>query len=221
LRYRLLPYIYSLAGAAYHHNYTIMRGLVMDFNDDAKARSVTDQYMFGPSLLVNPVYEFKVTSRDVYLPNTNGWYDFHTGQYYKGGQTVKADAPLDKMPLFVKEGSIIPAGPQIQYTSQKPADPITLYVFTGSNAHFELYEDESVNYNYEKGQYATIAFDYDASAHTLTIGARKGTYKNMPEARDFEIVLVKKDHPVGVSLTAHADQVVKYTGQQQIVKDND
>ena len=197
-----------------------MRGLVMDFNDDPKTRNVADQYMFGPSLLINPVYEFKARTREVYLPATNGWYDFYTGKYYNGGQTLQAEAPLDRIPVFVKEGSIIPAGPEIQYSTQKVADPITLYVFAGKNAHFELYEDESVNYNYEKDQYATIAFDYDEATKTLSIGKRKGSYNGMLETRSFQIVLVNSNHPVGVGITAHSDQVVRYDGQAQSIKMN-
>ncbi len=220
LRYRLMPYIYSQAGAGYFNDNTIMRGLVMDFNDDPKARNIADQFMFGPSLLINPVYEFKARTREVYLPATCGWYDFYTGKYYNGGQTLQVEAPLDRIPVFVKEGSIIPAGPEIQYSTQKVADPITLYVFAGKNAHFELYEDESVNYNYEKDQYATIAFDYDEATKTLSIGKRKGSYNGMLETRSFQIVLVNSNHPVGVGITAHSDQVVRYDGQAQSIKMN-
>jgi alpha-D-xyloside xylohydrolase len=218
LRYRLMPYIYSQAGAGYFNDNTIMRGLVMDFNDDPKARNIADQYMFGPSLLINPVYEFKARTREVYLPATCGWYDFYTGKYYTGGQTLQAEAPLDRIPVFVKEGSIIPAGPEIQYSTQKAADPITLYVFTGKNSHFELYEDENVNYNYEKDQYTTIAFDYDEATKTLSIGKRKGSYNGMLETRSFQIVLVNSNHPVGVGITAHPDQVVRYDGEAQSIK---
>ncbi|HEV8511671.1 MAG TPA: TIM-barrel domain-containing protein [Cyclobacteriaceae bacterium] len=217
MRYRLMPYIYSLAGASYFNDYTILRGLVMDFNDDAKVRNTADQYMFGPSLMVNPVYEYKARSRSVYLPSTCGWYDFYTGKHYEGGQTIQADAPLNRIPLYVKEGSIIPAGPEIEYTSEKIADPITLYVFTGKDAHFELYEDESINYNYEHKKYATITFDYEEASGRLTIRDRKGSFKNILEERNFQIVTLKgemKDHLVGVSLTAHPDRMVHYSGKE-------
>jgi alpha-D-xyloside xylohydrolase len=217
IRYRLMPYIYSIAGATYVEGYTILRGLVMDFNDDAKVRNIADQYMFGPSLLVNPVYEYKARSRAVYLPSTCGWYDFYTGKHYEGGQTIQAGAPLNRIPIYVKEGSIIPAGPEIEYTSEKAADPITLYVFTGKDAHFELYEDENNNYNYERNEYAVISFKYKESSGRLTIGDRKGSFKNMLKERDFQIVVVrgdKKDPSVGVRLMANPDRVVHYSGKE-------
>jgi alpha-D-xyloside xylohydrolase len=217
MRYRLMPYIYSLSGATYFNDYTILRGLVMDFNDDANVRNIADQYMFGPSLMVNPVYEYKARSRSVYLPSSCGWYDFYTGKYYKGGQTINADASLDRIPLYVKEGSIIPAGPEIEYTSEKAADPITLYVFTGKDAHFELYEDESTNYNYENGKFSTISFDYEEASGRLTIRERKRSFRNMLEERNFQIVSIganEKDRSVGVTLTAHPDQIAHYSGKE-------
>ena len=126
--------------------------------------------------------------------------------------SVDAPAPLGRIPLYVRAGSIIPAGPELQYATEKIADPITLYVFTGSNATFMLYEDEGVNYNYEQGAYSQIPINYDEEMHTLTIGTRQGEFKNMPEGRSFQIVWVKTDHPVGVGITAHPDQVVQYNG---------
>lgn len=218
MRYRLLPYIYSLAGHSYFNDYTIMRGLVMDFGADAKAREVADQYMFGPSLLINPVYEFKARQREVYLPASTGWYDFYTGKYLPGGQTITAEASLDRIPVYVKEGSIIPTGPEIQYTSEKNADPLTLYVFTGKDATFALYEDAGTNYDYEKGQYATIPFSYNESTKTLSIGKREGTFSGMQASRTINIVWVKKDQPVGVGLTAQPHQVINYTGEVIEVK---
>ncbi|HYG17644.1 MAG TPA: TIM-barrel domain-containing protein [Ohtaekwangia sp.] len=218
MRYRLMPYLYSLAGKCYFDDYTLMRGLVMDFNVDPRVTDIADQYMFGPALLINPVYEYKCSMRKVYLPATTGWYDFYTGQYYEGGQTIPADAPLEKMPVFVKEGSIVPAGPEMQYSTEKSADPVTLYVFTGNDASFALYEDENVNYNYEKGQYATIPLSYEETSKTLTIGQRNGSFKNMPESRTFEVIWVEKDQPVGVGFAAHPDEIVQYSGSAIQVK---
>jgi alpha-D-xyloside xylohydrolase len=212
LRYKLMPYIYSLCGKSYFNDYTIMRGLVMDFPSDKKVRSIGDQYMFGSALLINPVYEMNARSRAVYLPSDYGWYDLYSGKYYQGGSTIQADAPLDRMPLFVKEGSIVPAGPAIQFTNEKPADPITLYVYTGKNGAFELYEDEGVNYNYENGAYSFIPMSYDESSKTLTIGDRIGSFPGMLKERKFEIVWVNNSRPVGMSLNAHPDQVVTYVG---------
>jgi alpha-D-xyloside xylohydrolase len=218
LRYQLLPYIYSLAGQSYWNDYTIMRGLVMDFNADNKVHNIGDQYMFGPSLLINPVYTYKGRTREVYLPATHGWYDFYTGTYYTGGRMLKAEAPLERMPVYVKEGSIVPTGPALQYTGEKVADPLTLYVFTGKDAAFTVYEDEGTNYHYEEGAYATIPLSYNESTGTLTIGARKGTYKGMPEKRTIQIVWVKKDHAAGVGPDVRPDQVVTYTGSALEVK---
>lgn len=211
LRYRLMPYIYSLAGAAYHNDYTILRGLMMDFSDDTKTRDIADQYLFGPSILVAPVYEFDARKREVYLPKGTAWFDFHTGKKYEGGQSLSVDAPLEQMPLFVKAGSILTAGPEMQYTSEKPADPITIYVFPGQNGTFTLYEDEGTNYNYESGKFSTIKLDYDDATRTLTIGDRSGSFDGMKAQRKFEIVWVG-DHQGGVGLKAAPQQVVDYSG---------
>lgn len=218
LRYRLMPYIYSLAGQSYFSDYTIMRGLVMDFGQDTKTHAISDQYMFGPGLLINPVYEYKARSRNVYLPSTSGWYDFYSGKFFKGGQTIKSESPLSRLPVFVRAGAIIPVGPELQYVTEKPADPITLYVFTGDDGSFELYEDENVNYNYEQGQYSTIPFSYTDSNGTLTIGARKGSFTGMLTERKMEIVWVNPNRPMGVGFSARPDEVITYTGEQLLIK---
>jgi alpha-D-xyloside xylohydrolase len=212
LRYRLMPYTYSLAGQSYFADYTIMRGLMMDFGNDKKVQNVGDQYMFGPSILVAPVHEYKATKRNVYLPVNTNWLDFYTGEKYEGGREVTVDAPLDRIPLFVKEGSIIPAGPEIQYTSEK-SDPVTLYIFPGKNASFTLYEDEGVNYNYETGKYSTIPFTYDETSGTVTIGDRTGQFAGMIGERTFEVVWVDGQSG-GVSLKARPHQVIKYNGKK-------
>jgi alpha-D-xyloside xylohydrolase len=146
-----MPYIYSLAGAAWLNDYTIMRGLAMDFPTDKGVYNIGDQYLFGPALMVCPVHVYKAREREVYFPAGSGWYDFYSGKYSEGGLTMAVPAPYERMPLFVKAGSIVPVGPEIEYTAQKPADPVTLYVYTGADASFTLYEDEGTNYNYEKG----------------------------------------------------------------------
>lgn len=212
LRYRLMPYIYSLAGKTYHDNYTIMRGLVMDFAGDTAVGNIGDQYMFGPALLVNPVTDFKATSRKLYLPSINGWYDFYTGKYYKGGQYITANAPLEKIPLFVKEGSIIPMGTAMQYSTEKQADTITLYVYTGKNATFSLYEDENTNYNYEKGKYANIPIFYNEKTKSLTIEQRIGEFDGMLNERFFQIIWVDKDKSIGFNMERKLDSVIKYKG---------
>jgi alpha-D-xyloside xylohydrolase len=213
LRYHLMPYIYTLAGNAYFDDATMMRGLVMDFPKDAKAINIADQYMFGPSFLVNPVYEYKATKRKVYLPEGQNWYDFYTGKSYTGGQEIMADAPYGRMPLFVKEGSIVPFGPEIQFTTQKPADPLTVVVYTGKNGKFVLYEDENVNYNYEKGNYSQIPFSYDETSKTLTIGERKGSFDGMLKTRTIRVVWANASKAVGHNFDLKADAEVKYEGK--------
>jgi len=217
LRYKLLPYIYSLNGMSYFNDYTIMRGLVMDFNSDKSVHNIADQYMFGPSLLINPVYAFNARERKVYLPAGTGWYDLYSGKYYEGGQSIIVAAPLDRMPVFVKEGSILPTGPDVQYTSEKSLDPLTLNIYTGKDASFALYEDEGENYNYEKGQYAIIPIRYDALTNTVTIGERKGEFKGMIRERKILITQIKKDKPVGLGQKVQP-QAILYTGKEVSVK---
>lgn len=215
MRYRLLPYIYALAGQSYFDDYTIMRGLVMDFTADQTACNIADQYMFGPALLVSPVSTYGARSRKVYLPAATGWYDFYTGAYTPGGQHVEAGAPLDRMPIYVREGSILPAGPELQYSDEKITDPLTLYVFTGKDATFSYYEDEGTNYGYEQGQYARIPLSYSESTHTLTIGERQGSYPGMQVNRTIQVVWISKDRPAGVALqTAANAQTLTYQGKE-------
>jgi alpha-D-xyloside xylohydrolase len=213
LRYRLMPYIYTLAGNTFQTDYTIMRALVMDFPDDALVRSIGDQFMFGPSIMVCPVHEFNLRSRQVYLPAGCGWYDFYTGKYYEGGQSIKAEAPLEKVPLYVKEGSIIPVGPDIEYTLQPTDGTITLWIYEGKNAQFSLYEDENVNYNYEKGAYAYTPLTYDEPAKSLIIHKREGTYAGMPGSREIHVVVVNKQKPIGFNAETLPLEKVVYNGE--------
>jgi alpha-D-xyloside xylohydrolase len=217
IRYRLLPYVYSLAGEAAHRQGTMMRPLVMDFPSDATARRVGDQYMFGPAFLVNPVMDYKARSRAVYLPKAD-WYDFWTGGMTGGGRSVTVDAPFDTMPIYVRAGSIVPVGPELQYTTEKPADPVTLYVYTGSDGAFTLYEDDGLTYGYEKGAFARIPVRWSQRAGTLTIGAREGSFPGMLSDRTFQVVFVSKQRPVGFSFDPKVDQSVRYTGQEVTVK---
>ncbi|MFA7583782.1 MAG: TIM-barrel domain-containing protein [Proteiniphilum sp.] len=214
LRYRLMPYIYSMAGMTYFNDYTMMRALVMDFSKDRKVNDIGDQYMFGNSLMVCPVYTYRATDREVYFPATTGWYDFYTGAFIEGGQKQRVDAPYSRIPLFVREGAIIPFGPEIQYSDEKKPEQITLYLFAGKNGTFTLYEDEGVNYNYEKGAYATIGFRYDDASRTLEIGERQGAFDGMLQERTFHIVCVDKNKPRGVSPDAKGIEVT-YNGQAQ------
>jgi alpha-D-xyloside xylohydrolase len=212
IRYRLLPYMYSLAGAVTHEGGTIMRPLVMDFRADAKAREVTDQYLFGPAFLVSPVTTYKARSRAVYLPSATSWYDLWTGANVTGGQSIEVPAPYDSMPIHVKAGSIVPTGPEIAYTDEKPADPIVLWVYTGADGEFTLYEDDGVTYGYEKGVFARIPIRWNEATRTLFIAKREGSYPGMQKERTFEVVLVSKAKPVGFSFAPKTDKSVRYDG---------
>lgn len=216
LRYRMMPYIYSMAGMTYLNDYTIMRALVMDYGADSKVLDVSDQYMFGNGLMVCPVYEYKSTSRNVYFPNTNGWYDLYSGKYIDGGQMLSVAAPYSQIPLFAPEGSIIPFGPEIQYSDEKSPDLITLYVYEGKDGQFTLYEDEGVNYNYEKGFYNTIEFTYDDSTKNLVISDRKGEFDGMLKARNFNIIFITKDNPIAFDPDAVGLNIV-YDGKSQSI----
>ncbi len=214
LRYRLMPYIYSLAGHAWLDDYTIMRGLTMDFSVDTAVFDIPDQYMFGPSLMVCPVTEYRARSRSVYLPAKYGWYDMRTGRHFNGGTVAEADAPYEWMPLFVREGSVIPTGPEIQYASEKKGDQLTLWIYTGADGSFTLYEDEGDNNNYEDGAYSLIPFTWNEAERTLTIGAGKGSYQGMPAERTISIVLVSKERPVAIDFGRTPDSTVTYTGEE-------
>ena len=218
LRYRLMPYIYSLAGHAWLNDYTIMRGLAMDFSLDKNVFDITDQYMFGPSLMVNPVTGYKLRSRKVYLPAACGWYDMASGSHYAGGEVIMADAPYDYMPVFVREGSVIPVGPAIQYTSEKPSDPVTIWVYAGTDGSFVLYEDEGDNYNYESGAYTLIPFTYSEADNTLTVGARTGEFSGMLQNRTFNVVKVSEGRAVKLDFDRAPDLTVSYTGEEITVK---
>lgn len=218
LRYNMLPYIYSLAGMTHFNDYTIMRPLVMDFGADKATREVGDQFMFGPSLLVCPVYEYGARSRQVYLPNTSTWYDFYTGKAMPVG-SQQVDAPYERIPMYVCGGAILPYGPDMQYSDEKPASEITLYVYEGANGSFTLYEDENVNYNYEKGNYATIEMVYDDAAKTISFGERKGSFTGMLQERTFNVVFVGKNKALPFDLKAKG-QLVNYNGAAQTLQLN-
>ena len=219
LRYRLMPYLYSMAGMVHLKDYTMMRALVMDFNGDDKVLDIKDQWMFGSALMACPVGKYEQYSRNVYLPKQKGWYDFYTGKYYAGGQTILADAPYDKIPVYVPEGAILPVGPEMEWSDQKKAELIDLYVYAGKDGSYTLYEDEGTNYNYEKGKYATIDFQYNDAQKTVTIGARKGSFDGMLQKRRFNVVLVNAAKGQGVSLDkAPKGKMVSYSGKQVVVK---
>jgi alpha-D-xyloside xylohydrolase len=374
LRYRLMPYIYSLAWRVTSKGYTYMRGLPMDFSADRNTLSLGDQFMFGPALMVCPVTEYmyhrppeqsmligtgyfrtrdgkpglnasyykdnryqvlgkekvdscinvfwytgrpdyvtdsmfsirwegslvpeetgtyqfhmksfdnkriildgrelpvvyssteqytdtlhldagkayslmvetennstgaarmllfwktpgifkrertagvKEKTRKVYLPSGYRWIDFWTGNVYEGGQDVIMEAPIDKIPLLVREGSILPMGPFLQYATEKPSDPLELRIYPGADGKFTLYEDENDNYNYEKGIYATIDFIWDDDSSTLTIGKQQGQFPGMLKERTMNIILVSENHGTGIEICSNPDKITKYKGVKQIIQ---
>jgi alpha-D-xyloside xylohydrolase len=206
LRYRLLPYIYSLAGWVTQDDYTLLRGLAFDFRADPAVYDIRDQFMFGPAFLVNPVTQpmyYAVGSRPltgvdqrrtVYLPAGCDWYDFWTDRRLAGGQVVQADASLDILPLYVRAGSIVPMGQPMQYADELPDAALELHIYPGCDGSFLLYEDEGDSYNYEQGAFSTIRMRWQESARRLLLEARAGSYPGMQERRTFQVVLHGKDH---------------------------
>ena len=188
LRYRLMPYIYTLDARVWFDDYTIMRGLVMDFTDDPVARGIDDEFMFGDAFLVCPVYEYQARTREVYLPE-GGWYDFNNGRYCEGGDSFIANAPYDHIPVYVRAGSIVPMGPDIEYTSQEQDGSLMVYIYGGKDGAFTLYEDDGLTYAYEKGSYSNILLKWDDATRTLTIGAREGSFEGMKKSRRINAAL--------------------------------
>ena len=215
LRYRLMPYIYSTAWKVTHEHYTMMRHLVMDYRTDEMVKNIDNQFLFGPFMMINPVTASGVTKRSVYLPAGN-WYDFWTGSHYVGGQTINTNAPLERLPIFIKAGAILPMGPEIMYANQS-ADSLEIRVYQGADGSFVLYEDEGDTYKYEKNQYTEITFTYSESARQLTIGNRKGSFSNMLTNRVFKIVWVDVNYGVGMINPVVYDSIVHYDGSQVVV----
>jgi alpha-D-xyloside xylohydrolase len=216
LRYRLLPYIYSLAWKVTSESYTPMRPLVMDFRDDVNAQNVGDQFMYGQAFLVSPVTEPGATQRLIYLPKGK-WYDFWTGAAIDGGKFSDVPAPLDRMPLYVRAGSIVPMCPEEEYSNQKPADPIELRVYPGADGDFTLYDDEGDTYNYEKEKYTTIPIHWNDAEHKLTIGDRRGSFPGMLANRTFNVAFVREGHGAGIEPSRATDQVIQYSGGEASV----
>ena len=217
LRYRMMPYLYSMAGWAHLKDYTLMRALVMDFQGDEKVYDIKDQWMFGPAFMACPVGLYKARNRKVYFPKASGWYNLYDGEFIEGGQSLIVDAPFERIPVFVREGSIVPFGPEIQYSDEKPASEITLYVYAGRNGEFQLYEDEGTNYNYEKGKFATIDIRYDDASKTVTFGKCQGSFNGMLKSRTFNVVLVTKDNAQPLDFNAKGKSVT-YSGKAVSVK---
>jgi alpha-D-xyloside xylohydrolase len=230
LRYRLMPYIYSLAGQVTQQDYTLLRALPFDFRHDPNTYDVKDQYMFGPALLVCPVSTPMYyaagsaplagvdKTRPVYLPAGSDWYDFWTGERCTGGQTITAQAPLETMPLYVRAGSIVPIGPDIQFTGDQPDAPVELWVYPGQDGAFSLYDDEGDNYDYEQGQFATIHLAWNDSLRQLTIDQRQGSYPGMPGSRVFRAVLASGRPFDPLAPEAAPAHEIVYDGQRMVVE---
>jgi len=218
LRYHLLPYTYSVAWMVTHEGYTMMRPLVMDFRKDPQIQNIADQFLFGPSLMVCPVVQPGVTSRSVYLPAGTGWVDFWTGKSYDGGQKIDAPATIDKMPIYVKAGAILPYGPEIQYAAEQTGAPLTLRIYRGADGDFTLYEDEGDGYNYEKGMYATIPIHWNDRAKKLTLGKRSGAFPGMLSERTIHVAWVSPGKDSGVSSASEAFVEIRYDGSEQTIQ---
>lgn len=237
LRYRFLPYIYSASWDVTANQSSLMRAFVMDFPNDKNALDINDEYMFGKSILVSPVTNAmyikpnvngrdtiqvedfsSVKSKETYLPAGTGWYDFWTGEKFTGGVKVSRQTPLDIIPLYVKAGSIIPFGPSVQYAEEKKWDDLEIRIYPGTDGKFVLYEDENDNYNYEKGIYTTISFEWDDRKRTLTIGDRNGSFPGMLAERKFNIQIVANNKGIGDNLSDRPDKTVTYAGKKLVIK---
>ena len=232
MRYSLLPYIYSLAHDVNANNGTYQRALMMDFKADRNVWNIGNEFMFGRSLLVAPVLEAKYTperamsksraqigdvdftapkSTKVYLPAGTNWYDYETLKMYEGGKEIEREVNISSIPLFVKAGSILPIGPDVQYSTEKPWDDLEILVYAGADGKFTLYEDEFDNYNYEKGAFSTIDFNWNDKSRTLTVNARKGSYDGMLKTRKFRVILIKDGKQ-------SEPKTVNYSGKKITVK---
>ena len=201
LRYRLLPYIYSLAGWTTQRGYTMLRSLLFDFRADPEVYQVGDQFMLGPAFMVCPVYEPMwhgpgstplsgvPAEREVYLPAASHWFDLWTGRRFEGGQRVVAEAPLERIPVFVRAGSIVPMGPVRQHADDLPDAPLEVHVYPGRDGAFGLYEDEGDGYDYEAGDFSTIELTWEDRLRRLTVSERRGEFPGMLQERELILVL--------------------------------
>ena len=223
LRYALLPYIYTTARKVHADDYSFMRAMGIAFPQDASARELKDQFMFGSDLLVAPVVQSQATKRSVYLPQIVNsklsnckWIDVWTGEQHEGGQKVSREVNLALMPIYVRQGTIMPWGPDIQYSAATDWDNLEIRIYPGADGTFTLYEDERDNYNYEQGRYSEIPFTWDNATQTLTIGARKGAFDGMLTKRTFRIVLVDAANHVGLGIqqSARISKEITYDGSE-------
>ncbi len=216
LRYRLLPYTYSLAGEVWRNGGPIMRPFVFDFRQDSRALDESHAYMYGRAFHVAPVLAEGVNTWPVYLPQSEGgWYDAWTGERRDGGKSHSVPAPLDRLPLHVRAGSIVPVGPRLQSTAEATGRDLDIVVFPGRDGKFTLYEDAGLNYDYEKGRYSLIPMQWNDKAGELTLAARKGSFDGMPAARRFNIRVA---HPGGAVFDAPIVKTLDYNGRAVTVR---
>lgn len=233
LRYSLLPYLYSTAWNVSAHSGSIMHALPIDFQTDKNVQNINSEYMFGQSILVAPVTEAmyvnkvdgkttenfsQAKTKKVYLPTGADWYDFWTGQKLTGGQEIQREAPIDLIPIYVKAGTVLPFGPNVQYAAEKNWDKLEIRIYRGANGTFTLYEDEKDNYNYEKGIFSTITFNWNDKAKTLTIADRKGIFPGMLKTRTFNFVIVDAKNGVGNKACISFTKTISYNGKSKSVK---
>ncbi len=212
LRYRLLPYLYSTARQVTEADETFMKAMPVAYEDDPQCEGVTDQYMFGRSFLVAPVVTDGAASRQVYLPKGQLWYDFWTGRSSEGGKSITRQTPQDIMPLYIPAGTVLPFGPEVQYSSEKKWDDIEIRVYAGKDGGFMLYEDALDGFGYKNGEYTEIPFTWDEARQTLTVGARTGSFEGMLQERTFRIVRVSSKKGFGDRNSETYDKVISYSG---------
>jgi len=212
LRYCLLQYVYSLAWRVTRDGYTMQRGLPMDWPEDRRVRDIGDQFMFGPAFLVAPITEPAAESRSVYLPAAPAWYDFWTGKRLPGGESIEAAAPLERIPLFVRAGSIVPLGPVVQ-DAEAPVDLLEVRVYPGADGDFEWYSDAGDTYDYEKGLHRIVSMRWEDAARTLVLGEAQGSYPGMPERVRIRLVVVRQTHGLGEEPTSVSDGEAWYEGR--------
>jgi len=185
----------------------------MDFPNDAHVWNNGEEYLFGKSLLITPVTHMGQRTTSVYLPAGASWYDFWTGAVSVGGDSVRCPTPIDRMPIYVKAGTILPWGPDVQFAAEKKWTDLEMRIYRGADAHFTLYEDQGDGYDYENGASSEIGMNWNDASHTLTIAARKGSFPGMPVKRRFRVVLVDAQKGIGDQPSAHYDKMLNYSGR--------
>ncbi len=210
IRYQLTPYIYSVAAEVTNEGAAVIKPLAHDYPNDRECRDIRDQFLFGQAFMICPVVKHGERQRMVYLPEGR-WFDFWTGQALQGGVHIQAEASLERIPVYVKAGTVLPVGPKVQDAMQQSSDPLKLFIYPGADGEFTLYEDEGENYNYENGRYSEIRLKWDNAQKCLTIDNRKGDFNGMIPDREFELIVVRK----GIGRLESKDaRPVAYKGQR-------